>query len=312
MIKNYLIVAYYLYTPVEDPHEEVRKHHAFLGARDVRSRIYISHEGINGEFSALREDAEAYMEWLKSDPHFAAVDFKVDEWHEHVMPRLTIKFRKQLVALDVSPDMSLGGTHVSAEEWRQMLQQRDEDTVLIDVRNDYESKVGHFEGAILPQLESFRQFPEYAAELKEKCDPKKTKVMMYCTGGIRCEIYSALLKENGFEQVYQLSGGVIRYGQDVGGEHWHGKLFVFDDRLSVPVGPEEQSEVISCCKYCSASTDSYYNCANMDCNELFLLCPSCAEKMRGCCSEECRCAERLRPFDPNIRPKPFKKWYHYT
>jgi UPF0176 protein len=154
---------------------------------------------------------------------------------------------------------------------------------------------------------AFRKFPEYAKELKETKDPKTTKVMMYCTGGIRCELYSALLKKEGFENVYQLQGGVIKYGLEQGAEGWLGKLFVFDDRLSVPISDKEEAPIIAVCGHCSAKVETYYNCANMDCNEFFLSCPTCAEIFQGCCCKECQTAPRLRPFERGVRPKPFRR-----
>ncbi len=309
--KKYLVLAFYHFIPIENPDEEVAKHHAFFENRDVTSRIYISSEGINGQMCACIADAEAYMEWLKKDVRFQEVDFKSDPYHEHIFPRKTVKFREQLVALDIKPDLSKRGVALSPKKWKEMLQKRDEDTVLIDVRNDYEWKVGHFEGADLPELEMFREFPLYADNLKKKLNPEKAKVMMYCTGGIRCELYSALLKEAGFKNVFQLQGGVINYGHQEGSAYWKGKLFVFDDRMAVPLS-EEDSEVISLCCHCKVSNDTYYNCANMDCNELFTCCFSCAEKYLGCCSEQCTQAERLRPYEKTDKPKPFRKWYNYT
>jgi UPF0176 protein len=307
MPKNYFILAYYLFTPIEDPHAEVRKQHAFLAGKNATGRIYISHEGINGQMSASASDAELYMEWLRSDPRFAKIEFKIHTHSENVFPRMTVKFRKQLVALDRAVDFSKQGKHVSPEEWKRLLEERDENTLVLDVRNDYEWKIGHFEGSELPTLEQFRAFPAFAKKLKESKDPKKTHVMMCCTGGIRCELYSALLKEEGFEQVTQLEGGIINYGLKVGSAHWVGKLFVFDDRLAVQISEKEPTETISQCHACGTPSDTYYNCANMDCNELFLSCPTCAQKSQGCCSERCQEAERVRPFEPSDKPKPFRK-----
>ncbi len=302
----YHVLAFYHLVRLEDPHGEVIRHQGFLQGKDIQCRIYLSEEGINGQMSASLADSEAYQDWLKSDPRFADVVFKVQAYHEHVFPRATVKYRAQLVAIDEKVDMALTGEHVSPERWKEMLAARDDKTLLLDVRNDYEWEIGHFEGAKLPELETFRQFPKYARELKEKCDPKETKVMMYCTGGIRCEFYSALLKREGFEQVYQLDGGVINYGQKEGHGPWRGKLFVFDDRLSVPID-EKTEEVISHCRYCETPSDIYYNCANMDCNELFLCCSECAEKHRGCCCEACMLAPLVRAFEKTARPKPFRR-----
>jgi UPF0176 protein len=191
-----------------------------------------------------------------------------------------------------------------------MLEERGDDTILIDVRNDYEWKVGHFEGAELPEHAMFREFPTYADNLKKKFNPETTKVMMYCTGGIRCELYSCLLKEVGFKNVFQLEGGVIQYGHEEGSAHWLGKLFVFDDRMAVPLA--DNAEPISQCFHCQAKNDTYYNCANMDCNELFVSCPTCAEAYLGCCSASCTTAARLRPYEKSARPKPFRKQHHYS
>jgi UPF0176 protein len=311
MENKYSILAFYCYADIENPKREIKQHKRFLESLDVRARIYIANNGINAQMSLAEGDAATYMDWLKADPRFASVQFKIDPYHEHVFPKLTIKYREQLVALDQLPDLKNGGDHVPPEKWDEMLAQRDENTLLIDVRNDYESKIGHFEGAERPPLKTFRQFPEYAEQLAKQKDPKKTKVMMYCTGGIRCETYSALLKEKGFENVVQLQGGVIHYGHKMGNKHWKGKLFVFDDRLSAPISDDEH-ELISTCSFCPTKSDAYYNCANMDCNELFLSCPDCAEKLQGCCSEACTKSDRRRPFEKVDRPKPFRKWYHYS
>lgn len=305
----FLILAYYHFLPVADPHAEVAAHKTFLENRDVTSRIYISEKGINGQMSAIRQDAKAYMDWMLSRPEFHGIQFKIDEYHEHVFPRLAVKYRPNLVAFDKDVNLEIRGEHVPPSQWKDMLEKED-GHILLDVRNDYEWKLGHFENAELPPCETFRDFDSYADKLKEKNDPKSTPVMMYCTGGIRCELYSAILKEKGFEKVYQLDGGIINYGKKEGSSHWLGKLFVFDDRLSVPVS-EEDTPVVGSCHHCGTANDHYYNCANMDCNYLFLCCQDCLKKFAGCCKEECRGAPRLRPYHHQDPHKPFRKWYQY-
>ncbi len=307
--KPYLILAFYHIVPLQDPREEVKTHKEFFANRDVTSRIYISEEGINGQMCASQEDAKAYMEWMHARPEFAQVHFKCDEYHEHVFPRLTVKYRPMLVAYDKPVNFTLRGEHVSPQTWKKMLEE-EKDHVLIDVRNDYEWQLGHFENADLPACETFRDFEAYADQLKEKKDPNNTPVMMYCTGGIRCELYSAILKEKGFDKVYQLQGGVINYGKEVGRSHWLGKLFVFDDRLSVPIS-EEEAPIIGKCHHCGKGTEAYYNCANMDCNHLFLCCPECLHEHAGCCKAECKTSSRLRPYHHQNAHKPFRKWYKY-
>lgn len=301
------VLAYYLFTPIEEPLLEVARHQAFISNHDIRCRIYISEEGINGQMSASEAASTAYQNWLRSDPRFASITFRVHAHPEHVFPRATVKVRKQLVALDERVDLSLTGERVSPQRWKEMLDDKEENTLLLDVRNDYEWEIGHFEGAQLPKLETFREFPCYARRLKEEVDPKKTKVMMCCTGGIRCELYSALLKQEGFEQVYQLDGGIIGYGLAVGDAHWKGKIFVFDDRLAVPMREDVKEQVISHCLHCGQPSDVYYNCANMDCNALFLCCPPCAQAHAACCCTACQSAPRLRTYEKSERPKPFRR-----
>lgn len=303
-MKKYYALAYYCFVPIENPELEVEKHKNYFKDRDVAGRIYISHEGINGQMSGSASDAEAYMSWMREDARFAKMPFKIHQVSEQIFPRMTVKLRKQLVAIDCPANPKEGGELVSPEKWKEMLESGE--CLLLDVRNRYEWQVGHFEGATLPPLETFREFPEYAEKLAEEVDPKKTKVMMYCTGGIRCELYSALLKEKGFDAVYQLEGGVINYGLTVGKEHWRGKLFVFDDRLAIPIDGKE-AEPIAECTHCKLPCDIYYNCANMDCNNLFIICPSCADHYQGCCSYECKEAPRLRPYTKEGSHKPFRR-----
>lgn len=309
---SYWVLAYYFFTPIESPEEEKKRHKDFFTGRDVTCRIYLSKEGINGQMSASIKDAESYMAWLCSDPRFKDVDFKIHTYHEQVFPRVTVKVKSQLVALDKEVDVKKTAEHLSSDRWAQMIRERDENTVIIDVRNDYEWKVGHFEGADLPCFETFRQFPEYIKKLKKERDLQKTKVMMYCTGGIRCELYSVLVKEEGFQNVYQLEGGILKYGLEKGTQHWRGRLFVFDDRLTVPIHEKEGGEVISACKFCAQKSDLYYNCAHMDCNDLFIACVQCAEKMEGCCSLKCQEAprDRVRTFEKKERPKPYRRLLH--
>jgi UPF0176 protein len=303
---DYKVLAYYSINQIDDPQAEVALHKDFFSSRDFKGRIYISEQGINGQASGRADHADEYMAWMAERDRFKNMPFKVHFAKEHAFPKMTVKYRKQLVAVDCDVDFSTIGEHVSPEEWKRMLEDRDANTLVLDVRNKYEWKIGRFEGSELPELETFREFPGFAKKLKESRDPKTTSVMMYCTGGIRCEFFSALMKKEGFEKVYQLEGGVINYGLKEGSEHWKGKLFVFDDRLAVPMG--ENQEAISSCTHCGEPNDVYYNCANMDCNELFLCCVDCLKEHKGCCCCDCEQQGRIRPFKENA--KPFRKWSH--
>ena len=307
---QYFILAYYHLILIPEPEKEIVAHKAFFKDRQLTSRIYISEQGINGQMSGICEDVESYMNWMRANPLFEKIKFKIHSYHENVFPRQIIKYRKQLVALDEKVDLSQIGEHVSPLQWKTLLE-GEERPILLDVRNDYEWEVGRFEGAVCPPCETFREFKDYAKELKNQVDPKTTPVMMYCTGGIRCEMYSSLLMKEGFQKVYQLDGGVINYGLKQGSDHWLGKLFVFDDRLTVPIA-EEQTPVIGRCHLCQTSNETYYNCANIDCNRLYLCCPDCLMQYQGCCQKDCQAASRVRPFHHQEAHKPFRKWYHYS
>jgi UPF0176 protein len=303
---DYLVLAFYLIKPLEDPQAVIKKFKFFFNQHDVMGRLYINEEGINAQMSVSEKDAPLFFNWYFEDDRFKDTDIKVHRHHEHVFPKKTVKYRKELVALGQKVDYKQGGKHASPEEWKKMLDERDENTLVLDVRNDYEWEVGHFAEAQKPDFKTFREFPNSVKKLQGQYDPKKTRVLMYCTGGIRCELYSCLMKEAGYEQVYQLDGGVIKYGQEVGNDHWKGNLFVFDDRLVVPIA-EEENEVIGTCRHCGEKTDACYNCANMDCNDLFLSCASCSKTYLGCCSSLCIEAPRRREAVSDQRPKPFRK-----
>lgn len=304
---NYYVIAYYIFTPIADPMLEIKKHKDFFKNREMKGRIYISEEGINAQLSGLKPHATEYMEWMKQDDRFKNIDFKLHHYQDNAFAKMTVKYKRQLVALDEQVDMSLTGVHLNSHDWDAMLEKRDENTVIIDTRNRYEWEVGHFEGAELPEVDTFREFKGYTKDLSEKRDPSKTRVMMYCTGGIRCELYSAYMKKFGFEEIYQLNGGVIRYGLEENSNKWRGKLFVFDDRMVVPIS-EKQDETLTHCKFCEAKVDHYYNCANMDCNDLFIACKSCLEKEQGCCCDSCK-SGRVRPLDLADN-KPFRRLPH--
>ncbi len=310
MQKNeYLIITYYHLGILDHPKAEVKNHREFCSSRDIRSRIYLSENGINCQMSAKEQDGRDYMAWISSRPEFPDIKFKVDSYHTHAFPKLSIKYRKQLVAFNTEVNFSLRGEHVSPAEWKMMLE-KDDDHVLLDIRNDYEWRVGRFDSAECPPCQTSQEFKDYALKLKDKIDKKNTPVMMYCTGGIRCEFFSALLKEEGFEKVYQLDGGVINYGHKQGSKHWQGKLFVFDDRMTAPIS-EEHSPVVGNCHHCNQPNETYYNCANMHCNALFLCCPDCLKQYNGCCTENCMHADHVRPYHHQEPHKPFRKWYTY-
>ena len=303
-----VVLAYYVIEKITDAPRAIKEHKKFLESVDCKGRIYIGPQGVNAQLSIERGDLKKYLDFLKKDSLFDHADLKAHADTQHRFAKLTVKYRAQIVALDQEVDFSKRGEYISPEDFEKALDSRDENTILIDVRNSYESEVGFFEGALKPDRKTFREFVEYADQLALDTKDKENKtVLMYCTGGIRCEFYSPLMKERGFDRVYQLKGGVIGYGLTQGAKHWRGKLFVFDDRLVVPISKDNE-EVISKCQFCKCSTDLFYNCANMDCNGLFLSCKECAHAFKGCCSSSCMGSSRVREMDQSSsRPQPFRK-----
>ncbi len=303
----YEVILYYKFRTIDDPEAFCEEHKAFCRELGVKGRIYIGEEGINGTLGGTPGQIRKYKEYISAIEGFDNIDFKTDTSDYIPFARLICKVRKEIVALhkdDVDP--ARGGKYLEPHEWKNVLES-DEDYVLIDVRNNYESKIGHFEGAITPQVNNFYEFPQW---LEEAGIDKDKKVLMYCTGGIRCEKFSVLMKEKGWKDVNQLHGGILRYAKEEGGEHFKGKCFVFDDRLVVPVN-ERDMEPIARCEITGKPADTYINCANMECNKLFVCSEEGAKMMEGCCSEECRQSEYKRPFDPENAFRPFRKWYNY-
>jgi len=255
---------------------------------NVFGRIYVAREGINAQLSVPESYFESFRHSLYEHKEFENVPFKIAvEDDGKSFFRLTIKVRKKLVGdglEDEAFDVTNVGNHLSAIEFNEALEKPG--TIVVDMRNHYESEVGHFENAILPNADTFKEeLPLVLDQLKGKEDQK---ILMYCTGGIRCEKASAYLKHHGFKDVNQLYGGIIEYAREIkqtGMESkFLGKNFVFDERL----GERITDDIVAHCHQCDAKCDTHTNCKNVECNVLFIQCENCAEKMDGFCSDECR------------------------
>lgn len=303
---KYVVVSYYHFFSIKNPSKEIKDQRNILESLGAKGRIYIDSTGINAQFSLLEKNLSQYRDWLTAQENYKEIPLKVQKWHEHAFARLHIKERPLVATGGVPIDINKRGKYISPKEWRKALDNLDKNTVVIDVRNAYETKVGKFKGAICPNVDTFRDFPQWAKDFKKTHDVKKTRVLMCCTGGIRCEFYSAYLKTEGYDDLSQLQGGIIEYGKQEGNAHWAGKLFVFDDRLTASIA-EEEAEVIGTCHFCSCKIDTFYNCANMDCNKLFTACKKCAKEHKGCCSSVCLKEGRVREFIPQDHPKPFRR-----
>ncbi|MEM9023203.1 MAG: rhodanese-related sulfurtransferase [Bacteroidota bacterium] len=282
-----ITLSFYRYVHLEDPAAMRDRLYAGWEALQVFGRIYVAREGINAQLSVPEHQWEAFAQDLQSLEPFRDMPLKIAREDDgKSFYKLIVKVRKKLVAdglEDGTFDVTNVGQHLTAREFNDLM--GEPDAVVVDMRNHYESEIGHFEGAICPDVDTFRE--ELPAVLQLLQEQRESKVMLYCTGGIRCEKASAYLKHHGFGQVYQLHGGIIDYARQVEEEgldnRFVGKNFVFDERL----GERISGEVISKCHQCGAPADTHTNCANQACHQLFIQCAACAEKQAGCCSDAC-------------------------
>ena len=293
---RYRVLLFYKYVHIEDPETLVAEHLKACKEIGLKGRIFIGTEGINGTCSGTIEQTDAYISMMQKDERFIDIVYKVDDAASHVFKKMNVRVRNQIVNLSLEDDIDpneLTGNYLSPEEFLQQMQE--EDTVVIDARNDYEYDLGHFRGAIRPDIRTFRDLPQWIRDNKEQLEGKK--VLTYCTGGIRCEKFSGWLVREGFEDVGQLHGGIVSYGKDpvAKGQLWDGQCYVFDERLAVPVNQVEHV-IVGRDHFDGEPCERYVNCANPACNAQIL----CSEEnehfyMRSC-TDECRVHPRNTIF----------------
>lgn len=284
----YQVLLYYKYVEIVDPEYFARKHLKFCKSLDLKGRVLVGEEGINGTVSGPIEDTERYMKELRNDPRFADMEFKIDGAEAHTFKKMHVRARNEIVSLRLDEDINpneLTGNYLEPREFMSALER--DDVIVIDARNDYEYDIGHFRNAIRPNIKAFRELPEWIEE--NLADQKDKKVLTYCTGGIRCEKFSGYLKKKGFNDVSQLHGGIVTYGKDpeVQGKYFDGKCFVFDDRLAVDVNQTDDKKVVGKCYHCKADAETYINCANVECDKLHIVCDECLESHSHYCSSDC-------------------------
>lgn len=286
---NRLTLSFYTYAHIEDPQKLRDELFVRWNELDVLGRIHLAHEGINAQLSVPAPNFEAFKEFLDSYDFMRGLRMNIAVEHDNKsFLKLKVKVREKIVADGLNDDTfdpTDIGTHLRAKEFNDMME--DPDVIVIDMRNHYESEIGHFEGAITPDVDTFREsLPIINEQLKDHREDKK--LLMYCTGGIRCEKASAYFKHHGFKNVYQLEGGIIEYTRQIKAEglksKFIGKNFVFDNRL----GERITDDVIAHCHQCGKPCDTHTNCKNDGCHLLFIQCDECAAKMNGCCSDVCR------------------------
>ncbi|MCO4820989.1 MAG: rhodanese-related sulfurtransferase [Flavobacteriaceae bacterium] len=295
--KDRLTISFYKYAKIENP--ELFRNHLFItwNAFDVLGRIYIAKEGINAQLSVPAENFTAFKNHLDTISFLVNVRLNIAIEHDNfAFLKLKVKVREKIVAdglNDDAFDVTNKGVHVGAEQFNLLIE--DPNVVLVDMRNHYESEIGHFKNAVTPDVDTFRESLDIIEDdLKDHKEDKK--LVMYCTGGIRCEKASAYYKYKGFKNVYQLEGGIINYTRQVEAEglenKFIGKNFVFDERRSERIS----DDVIAHCHQCGTPADLHTNCANEACHLLFIQCESCKAKMENCCSSNCQEIIKL-PFE---------------
>ncbi len=290
----YRVLLYYQYVPIDDPEVFAAEHKEFCEELELKGRILVAKEGINGTVSGTKEQTDRYMEAMHADPRFKDMVFKIDEAEGHAFKKMKVRPRPELVTLRLEEDINpleLTGEYAEPKEFLKAM--KEENTVILDARNTYEHDLGHFKGAIRPDVETFRELPQWIQDHREELEGKK--ILTYCTGGIRCEKFSGFLKKEGFEDVMQLHGGIVSYGKDpeVQGENWDGKCFVFDDRLSVPVN-RVNPKVVGKDFFTGEPCERYVSCANPECNKKILASEESEHRFLRSCSEHCRTHPRNR------------------
>jgi len=280
-------VSFYRYVILDAPFDLRDELYLQWNELGVLGRIYLAHEGVNAQLSVPEHNWEEFVKSVHTNKYFTAMPFKIAvEDDGKSFYKLTIKVRYQIVA-DGLPideyDVTDVGVHLDAEKWNNALESG---ATVVDMRNHYESEIGKFKGAICPDVETFKEeLPEVKKMLKGQ---EEDEILLYCTGGIRCEKTSAYLKHHGFKNVFQLHGGIIDYARQLKQDdslknNYEGKNFVFDERR----GERISADVISKCHQCGEAFDTHVNCKNVNCNLLFLQCDNCKTKYENCCSIEC-------------------------
>jgi UPF0176 protein len=284
------VILYYGFTPLHDPDAILLWQRTLCENLGLRGRILISTHGINGTLGGDMSALKKYVKQTKQYPGFKHIDFKWSDGTGHDFPRLRVRVRDEVVSFGAPGELAVdehgvvgGGVHLKPAEVNQLVEERGDEVVFFDGRNAFEAKIGKFRNAIVPDVKTTRDF---VGELESgKYDYLKDRpIVTYCTGGIRCEVLSSVMKNRGFSEVYQIEGGIVRYGEAFADRGlWEGSLYVFDSRMNHEFSDE--AKVIGVCERCEEPTSKFYNCANLACRKLILLCDTCtADNVSKNCS----------------------------
>lgn len=276
------ILLYYKFTPIADPTAVKLWQKTLCESLNLRGRILISPHGMNGTVGGEMDDLKKYIKTTKEFAGFKGMVFKWSDGGREDFPRMSVKVKEEIVAFDAADELKVdqdgvvgGGLHLKPAEVHKLVEERGSEVVFFDGRNAHEAAIGKFKNAVVPDVHTSRDFIR-ELESGKYDDLKDRPVVTYCTGGVRCEILSSLMKNRGFKDVYQIDGGIVKYGETYGdGGLWEGSLHIFDDRMKVDFS--DHTSVIGICSHCKGSTNNYENCAYANCNDLVLICLGCKQ-----------------------------------
>lgn len=309
---KYSLLTFYKFVDIQEPKDEVQKLYRFTRDIGLRGRIFIGEEGINATVTGNIGQIHALLLYLDSNQYFKDIpdiDSKATQVDGHKFPKMIVRYRKEIVSLGEiysAADIEKVKSKMSVEDFKRLMDEENDDYLILDMRNNYEYKLGHFKKAIPAGTVNFRDLQSIIDHYKEQFDNKK--IVMYCTGGIRCEKVAVYLDQQGFKDVKQLDGGVVKYVNKYKDGNWLGNLYTFDDRVSTEVGDERTTSIISECHYSGQKAKNYYNCRYGPCNAQIIAKPKEYRKHLGFCSEECseKAKEDILIRDVNFDPIHYK------
>lgn len=299
------IILFYKYIELTHPHAEVKQQKKLCADLQLKGRILIAQEGINGTLGGTHEQIDSYIAYMRQHPLFADIDFKESLNVANHFPRLRVVIKNEIVNLGINPTMIKpkdGGIHLTPEQTHELLTEKPSDLLILDVRNEFEYAIGRFEGAIKTPIAHFRDFPAYIDAHQDTFKDKQ--VLMYCTGGVRCERASAYLQTKKItKKIFQMNGGIHRYIEEFPNGFFKGKNYVFDGRTAVKIS----EDILGSCYICANAYDEYTNCLRADCNRHFIGCLACLSIYKNMCSA--LCLELVTSGKAKMRPA-LKKVYN--
>jgi predicted sulfurtransferase len=299
------ILLFYKYVYIQYPKSIMKQQRALCETLGLKGRIILAHEGINATLGGTAHAVNAYKEYMNNHELFRNIDFKESVGEENAFPRLRVVVKHEIVHLGLDPEkvtVKDGGEHLTPEQAHALMEQNPDDLIILDARNNYESRIGTFKNSLTPNIKNFREFPDYVDTNLEQF--KNKQVLMHCTGGIRCERASAYLNQKGVaKKVYQIEGGIHRYIEKYPQGFFRGKNYVFDGRVTVRVN----DDILTTCDWCKKPADDYTNCMNAQCNSHFIACVDCVKEHGNVCCIACK--EKIVQKKVPLRKKPIPGVY---